>query len=225
MGIITDISIPAEQFGIGPVLSEIDDTYVTFERVVPTGGQFLRFMWVTTTDHDLFADLLRSSTAVAGVTMESTEGTTRLYDISWDCDECQFLSCIQRTDATVLRVGGSPSTWEFELRFDDQRTVSVFQQACMDADISLSIDRVKTDCVSNPPGENLTQAQRETIELALREGYFDVPRQTTMVELADQLGISDQAVSARLRRAMKELSQQLLVPNVEQSEPSSKLKQ
>jgi predicted DNA binding protein len=38
--------------------------------------------------------------------------------------------------------------------------------------------------------------------LAVRRGYYDIPRRTSMGELAAELGISDQAVSERLRRAI-----------------------
>lgn len=225
MGIITDVSIPAAEFGIGPSLAEIGDTHLTFERVVPTGQHFFRFMWVTTTDHERFTELLEQSPALVTVETESSEGATRLYDVEWSEEECPFFACLQAADATVLSVGGSASSWEFELRFDDQRCISEFQQRCVDQDISLSIDRVKTDCVTSTPSQNLTPAQRETVELALEEGYFDVPRQTTMVELAEKLGISDQAVSARLRRAMKELSHQLLAPGVETPEENPPVEQ
>ncbi|WP_249361517.1 helix-turn-helix domain-containing protein [Haloterrigena sp. H1] len=33
-------------------------------------------------------------------------------------------------------------------------------------------------------------------------GYYDIPRGCTTAELADELGISDQAVTERLRRAI-----------------------
>lgn len=36
-------------------------------------------------------------------------------------------------------------------------------------------------------------------------GYYDIPRGCTTKELADELGISDQAVTERLRRAIGSL--------------------
>ena len=47
---------------------------------------------------------------------------------------------------------------------------------------------------------DLTPAQREILELALDRGYFAIPRETNLMELAEELGISDQAVNERLRR-------------------------
>ncbi|WP_336362866.1 helix-turn-helix domain-containing protein [Halalkalicoccus salilacus] len=59
--------------------------------------------------------------------------------------------------------------------------------------------------VSNPtkpdagPWYVLTEPQRRATRLAVRKGYYDIPRGCTTKELADELGISDQAVTERLR--------------------------
>ncbi|WP_255190899.1 helix-turn-helix domain-containing protein [Natronobeatus ordinarius] len=46
----------------------------------------------------------------------------------------------------------------------------------------------------------LTDRQREVLEAALREGYFEVPRECTLEELADDLGIDKSTASGILRR-------------------------
>lgn len=52
------------------------------------------------------------------------------------------------------------------------------------------------------PWFGLTRRQRTTLELAVERGYYDIPRRCTTIELADELGISDQAVTERLRRGI-----------------------
>ena len=58
--------------------------------------------------------------------------------------------------------------------------------------------------------DELTDKQREALELAYAEGYFERPRRTNQAELADELGISKQALSCRLARAEEALFGQLL---------------
>jgi len=48
----------------------------------------------------------------------------------------------------------------------------------------------------------LTPEEREALRVALEEGYFAVPRTTTLVDIADELGRSDVEVSAQIRRGM-----------------------
>jgi len=49
--------------------------------------------------------------------------------------------------------------------------------------------------------DQLTRKQREALQAAVRMGYFDVPRRANQGDLSDLLGVSEQAVSERLRRA------------------------
>lgn len=55
---------------------------------------------------------------------------------------------------------------------------------------------------ANNPTEALTAEESETLRVALEKGYFEVPRATTLVEVADELGRSDVKVSQQLRRGI-----------------------
>jgi hypothetical protein len=52
----------------------------------------------------------------------------------------------------------------------------------------------------------LTDPQREVLTAAVNGGYFAVPRETDLVSIAEKFGISDQAASERLRRALIKLT-------------------
>lgn len=59
--------------------------------------------------------------------------------------------------------------------------------------------------------------EREALRAALEAGYFDVPRTTTLVDIADELGRSDVEVSAQIRRGMDSVLREsdiLYAPNV-----------
>jgi predicted DNA binding protein len=51
------------------------------------------------------------------------------------------------------------------------------------------------------PEELLTDRQRECLGLALRRGYYEIPRECTLADLADDLGVDPSTVSGVLRRA------------------------
>jgi predicted DNA binding protein len=51
----------------------------------------------------------------------------------------------------------------------------------------------------------LPNEQQETLAVAVEEGYFETPREVTLDELADQLGVPRSTVSYRLRRAVREV--------------------
>ncbi|MWV39413.1 MULTISPECIES: helix-turn-helix domain-containing protein [Natrialba] len=51
----------------------------------------------------------------------------------------------------------------------------------------------------------LTDRQREVLEAAVREGYFDVPRECLLEELADDLGVDTSTASVVIRRGESRL--------------------
>ena len=55
----------------------------------------------------------------------------------------------------------------------------------------------------------LTAKQREALEMAVCRGYYETPRNVEVKEMADQLGISRQAFSHRLRQAESKVLGQL----------------
>lgn len=57
----------------------------------------------------------------------------------------------------------------------------------------------------------LSPQQRDALLTAYRQGYFEVPRRTTLSELADTVEISDSALSQRLRRGTGALVEQTLL--------------
>ena len=57
----------------------------------------------------------------------------------------------------------------------------------------------------------VTQPQRETLMRAVQRGYYSIPRQMSTQDLAEDLDISDQAVTERLRRAIVTLTENTLI--------------
>jgi predicted DNA binding protein len=63
---------------------------------------------------------------------------------------------------------------------------------------------------STDPENTLTDRQREVLETAVREGYFEVPRECTLAELAETLDIDKSTASTILRRGEAELLKSVL---------------
>lgn len=55
---------------------------------------------------------------------------------------------------------------------------------------------------SNHHSGGLSETEVELLRTAAREGYFKIPRETTLVELADRHDVSDREVSERLRSGL-----------------------
>lgn len=51
-------------------------------------------------------------------------------------------------------------------------------------------------------GSDLSSAQSDLLRSAIREGYFEVPRRITLLELAAACEMSDREASEQLRRGL-----------------------
>lgn len=65
--------------------------------------------------------------------------------------------------------------------------------------------RLSRDGEPEPPGDGLTNHQQEALRTAYELGYFDIPRQASLEDIATELDISASSLSERLRRAETQL--------------------
>lgn len=57
----------------------------------------------------------------------------------------------------------------------------------------------------------ITEEQQEALIRAYTAGYYTIPRKITAKELADELGVSHQALSERLRRGHENVVKNALI--------------
>lgn len=67
--------------------------------------------------------------------------------------------------------------------------------------VDTTVERVGGFDPRRSPGAALTERQREVVAAAVDLGYYDVPREATLAEVADELDIAGSTVSTHLRKA------------------------
>lgn len=110
------------------------------------------------------------------------------------------------TDVLLLDAVGTDDGWSLKLWVPDPDSLSAFRRRCSDGDVRIDVRSMYSDD-PQPVGElyGLTEPQREILLQALEDGYFNIPRDASLSELAGTLGLSSQAASERLRRGMETL--------------------
>lgn len=75
------------------------------------------------------------------------------------------------------------------------------------AGVTVSVERIRTGAVDDDAtgDTGLTQKQREALALAIESGYYERPREATLDDLADELGVTRSAVSQRLTAIERKL--------------------
>lgn len=205
MSVIVEMSLPAEAFELGRILAVEDETSIVLETMVPLGERSVPFFRLHD-GHDSFEETVRAHPAVEDIQVVNTHDGETLYALDWQIAEDTFFEGIVAMDAHLLEATGSPRTWAFELRLPSHETLSEFQAYCTEAAIPIDITRIYNPTKPEAgPWYGLTASQRETITRAVEAGYYSIPRGTSTQVLANEFGISDQAVTERLRRAIVSL--------------------
>ncbi|AZH26194.1 bacterio-opsin activator domain-containing protein [Haloplanus aerogenes] len=219
MSVILEFSIPSEEFTLGRVLSGPPRMHCELERIVPTGDMVMPFVWATGDDHEGFAESIRDNPVVKELLVLDTVGESGLYRIEWTEEPTDLIEGIATTDAVVLEAYGNEN-WNFRLRFPDHDALSEFHTYLLEHDIPCHIDRTYTLTETGKGGYrfDLSQEQREALVLALQRGYFATPSEMMLDELADELGITRQALSTRIRRGNEQVLRAVLLPSTSEFE-------
>lgn len=206
MAVIVDLSLPSDQFELGKILSMVKEEQIQLETLVPVGDRSVPFFKLTESGRESFEEHVRQHDAVADVRLVNEHDGEVLFALSWDVSGDTFIQGILELEGHILDGSGSAETWGFELRFPTHQALSDFQEHCHQNDIPIDIKRIFNPTRPQAgPWYGLTQPQRSMLIAAVENGYYDLPRGTTAKELADAFGISDQAVTERLRRGISNI--------------------
>jgi predicted DNA binding protein len=203
MSVVIRFTVPAERFPLGEVLTSATAGQVRLETLVPTGEAVIPYVWVTTDDAEGVEAALADSSLIERVTRVDESADETLFRVVWSDPVDGIVDALGRSDGVLLEVAGTDDVWSFRARFDDHGDVSAFYQWCVDAGVPITLEELHGRPRDDDATTELTDAQREAFLAALDTGYYDVPRAITLQGLAERLGISDTALSQRLRRGTR----------------------
>lgn len=212
MSIIAEFTVPAEQFVLYETLSDVPEMIVEIERVIAhEPDRLMPYFWTSNGDNREFEAAAENDPSVEGLTkLDELDGVV-LYRANWVQGVEAVVRAYTETGAVLLKATGRNDQWELQLRFDTEDDVIRFKSYLDESDLSMDLDRLYQ--LSRPTSESsptLTETQRETIRAGLRSGYYEIPRETKPRELAEEFGISPQALSKRFRRAHRALAEDAL---------------
>ena len=201
------VTIASDGFALGRALSDARHR-IELARSVPLGDEFAPHFWIDALgDSEAFEQRIEADPRVERLVRFGGTVDRFLYRIEWSAamsnGDREFLAALRDHDVLVERaITTTTDEWLFRFRTADRETLSAFHDACSDAGVPIEVRRIAgSPTVDESFG--LTDKQREALVLAFDEGYFEVPRGSSLTELADHVGISRQAYTRRLQRALQ----------------------
>jgi predicted DNA binding protein len=214
VSVLATFTVRSSDFVLDGLFEEVPDLDVRLASMVPMGTQVMPYFWVSGGAPAVVEAALEREAVIDEANILVEEDGKVLFRATWSGELGGLIGELRGSEAAVLEATGTDGTWEMRVRFPDHDTLSAFYERCTEHGISLELGKIHNPIDPHGDDYGLTPEQRETLLTALEGGYYAVPRQMTLEELGDELGISDNAVSQRLRRGLASLLTATLLENV-----------
>lgn len=200
MSTIAEIALPADEFALGDTFSDVPDARFDVVGVVAHGADYVMpQMRATAADVGTLESILVDDSTVVDAKLLTNVEQRGLFSMEWEADVHEAVKRLVAEEAVVLDAHASEHNWTFTIQFADRDSLSTVYDACRDVGVPVEMHNVQ-DRTTTLNANQLTTQQHETLRAAIDVGYYDIPRGATTEDLADQLDVSHQAISERLRR-------------------------
>ncbi|WP_227375723.1 helix-turn-helix domain-containing protein [Haladaptatus halobius] len=206
MAVIGDFTVPAESFALDTALADAPDMIVRADRLASHSTEdVLPFLWASKGDFETFREALRNDSTVESATVAAERNESVLYKLKWNQSFIDLIDEMINQHAAIVEADARNGNWRLKLRFTKEGQVTLFQKHFADKGITFEVNRLYRPDAPRQREYDLTPEQRDTLVTALDEGYFEVPRDISIEELADEFGLSANAISQRIRRGSANL--------------------
>ncbi|ELY52919.1 helix-turn-helix domain-containing protein [Natronococcus jeotgali] len=211
-GTVAEIELSPAEFVLEETIEAVDGLECEVERVVANAdGEVMPFLWVDAPDLEGIDEALEGDETVDNVELLADVDGERLYRMGWVRRVDALVQMLVEEEGTVLSAVGDADGWQFRLLFPDRDSLSRTNDYCRSNGIRFQLHSIYSLEEGRQGRFGLTDDQQDTLEIAFERGYYEIPREADMMALADELDISHQALSERLRRAHRSLVQNTVV--------------
>lgn len=195
-------AFPADEAALAETMDRVPDLRATLERSVATCQSQPSALWISAPEERELVDALEADPSVEGFQRLATADGRWLVDVDFQ-HSVEILWSILLSEGGVLTdVTIHDDEWHFDCRFTEHDAFGSTRESLEARAFDFEVQRISHDDEERPPGAALSEKQYASIKRAWEKGYFEVPRGATLEELAEDMGLSHQALSERLRRGL-----------------------
>jgi len=220
MAIITDVRFSHQRGGLADTLAALPDVEITVVRETSTDPKNSRYVIRFAGDAANVQAVLDADPTVRDATPMPGGESRQLWGVEF-APEAKLLNPEVTSengfvlDARSSRVGdASRRGWYERWLLPDREALSDVWEYAREEGYDFEILDLRQQGRVDPEAPDpdaLTAEQREALVAAYESGYFAEPREISLEELAESLGLSATAVGGRIRRGMKALIGMTLV--------------
>ncbi|WP_101298149.1 helix-turn-helix domain-containing protein [Halegenticoccus soli] len=212
MATIVRGTIPADEFALYNTLTADPELEFEVERIVKSGPDaIMPLVWIRGGESETVKERLDEDPSVENLSLLADFEAEQLYRMEWIDHVELVLHMITNSNATVMDAYGSDRSWSLRIMYPTRDSVSETHEFCRAKGLTFDVGVIR-ELNGEPAGRyGLSKEQYEALRTACERGYFDVPRESTLEDLADHLDVSHQALSERMRRGHRALVEDTLL--------------
>jgi predicted DNA binding protein len=201
-----ELCLSHDRFVLADTIEAHPDVRVQLTAQAPTSdGDWMLFLTASGDGAVQLEETLRRDPTVADPTALTATTDHCVYRVRI-VDGVRVSGVLGDLGFRVLDVTSDHGDWRYRIQGPDRTALTAFFEHCQSVGIDVELERIyRVPGSGGPASRTLTDGQAEALRLASEGGYFAVPREMTLGDLADELDISGQAASERLRRAVGSL--------------------
>ena len=207
MSITTKIHIKHDRLALVPTLQALEDVAI---RVITQGntdpGSTVFPFLIEYRDRDRLEEMLDADPTVQSYELVDWTDQTGIYYIEHTPETKLISSVVTDVNGFLVHTETKGNGWLVRLLLPDREALNTIWEYADENDISLDIIEIygNTD-TGGESSYGLTDEQLTALITAYENGYFGEPRDISLNEVADEIGLSSTAMSGRLRRGMRNL--------------------
>lgn len=207
MSPIVEFCLRSPDLPLAPTLADVPEA--SLELVTEVGTDPERpylFFWQCGVDPETFEAALGADPTVGSVERYDDTNDRVLYrvQVGEGADVVTYPRWVE-LGLNPITARWRDGWWHLRTRFPDRETLVRVEALCEEEGLEFRLDSVHAEEADRGDGAGLTDEQRQVLWTAHELGYFEIPRAASLADVADELDVSSQAVSERLRRGFRSL--------------------
>ena len=210
-GTHTAAVVSTEGFALHKLSTHLDTATWESEEIACSKPDSM-LVWIAGSETETTDTVLDADPSVASQTLVSDGTERRLYRLEWaeSAGIMTLLEVLRDQGGMIRSATGTAGEWTLDFLFPNRNGLSDVFETCTASGMQIEITELRELDGDQRARLSLTHPQRKALRVAYDHGYFDIPREINLESLADELGISHQALSERLRRAHQALLNQTI---------------
>lgn len=206
---VATVQLEPESVALGQTIRLLPEVTFGAERIAAHSTEWtMPCLWASYQTFSEVDEALENDPSVNKVVESREYEKVKYYHVDWSDPVKQRIDAYLDKKGSMLAARGTAGGWRLRIRFATREQFDVFRETLNRDKSEFELLNLTESGSPMPPFGSLTPEQHAALVAALEHGYYHVPREATVEDIADELGKSHQAVSKLLRRGTQKIVQE-----------------